>query len=78
MIAKAATEYTIDNPPVLIRVEWCKACGICYALCPQGVLAGDDFGVAVVVKPEACTQCAICWLHCPDFAITSAGDDENE
>ena len=52
-----------------IHDTWCKACGICVALCPQNVLAINEMGYPYVANEEACTRCGLCELHCPDFAI---------
>jgi len=49
---------------------WCKACGICAAFCPAGVLARDEAGYPYVKHPEKCINCGWCELRCPDFAIT--------
>lgn len=59
---------------IQIREDWCKGCGICIALCKQGVL-GNDFASnkAIVVAPEKCTKCGTCVIHCPDFAIRLEG-----
>lgn len=57
---------------VQIYRDWCKACGICAALCPKQVLGRDEAGRPVVVNPEACSGCGWCEIHCPDFAISVA------
>ncbi len=49
---------------------WCKACGICVAFCPKGVLDIDDEGFPFVKDLDACTGCGWCEIRCPDFAIT--------
>lgn len=61
-----------DHPDdeIFIYGPWCKSCGICYSLCPQGVLTSDKAGRPVVSNPEACTACCLCEILCPDFAIT--------
>lgn len=56
-----------------INTKGCKACGICYALCPQGVLDKDHMGKVVVKNLDACTQCRICEDHCPDYCIKIGG-----
>ena len=55
----------------------CKACGLCVAFCPEGVLAlsADEFNAlgyrpARVVNADACTGCAHCARMCPEAAIT--------
>ncbi len=50
--------------------DWCKACGICMALCPQQIITRDEEGKATITDPDACIGCRTCEVHCPDFAIT--------
>ncbi len=61
-----------EHPDVEIYVydKWCKACGICYELCPTGVLEPDKSGCPVVAHPEKCIACNLCEMLCPDMAIT--------
>lgn len=61
-----------EHPDVDVFVyrPWCKACGICYELCPAKVLTSDKAGYPVVSDPEACTACYLCEAMCPDMAIT--------
>ncbi len=61
-----------EHPDVEIFVydEWCKCCGICYELCPAGVLEADKSGRPVVAHPEKCLACHMCEMLCPDMAIT--------
>jgi 2-oxoglutarate ferredoxin oxidoreductase subunit delta len=66
--AQEPGEATTSRAPVRVDLRLCKGCGICVALCPQGVLAADGPAVRVVA-PESCTRCRLCELHCPDFAI---------
>ncbi|MZP30178.1 4Fe-4S dicluster domain-containing protein [Heliobacterium undosum] len=63
----------VEQAPVQINLAWCKACGICYALCPTKALGADELGKATLVQPKKCTKCKICENHCPDFAISVAG-----
>ncbi|RJX27205.1 MAG: ferredoxin family protein [Desulfurivibrio sp.] len=53
-----------------IFYDWCKACGICIAFCPQQVFRANDQGKPLAARPEKCTGCGFCEIHCPDFAIT--------
>ena len=55
---------------IFIYDRWCKCCGICYGLCPAGVLTSDKAGRPVVTNPEARTACYLCEKLCPDMAIT--------
>ncbi|MCK9296350.1 MAG: 4Fe-4S dicluster domain-containing protein [Desulfobulbaceae bacterium] len=55
-----------------IFYDWCKACGICIAFCPQEVFRPNKQGKPVVAQPDQCTGCGFCEIHCPDFAITIA------
>ena len=50
--------------------DWCKACGICIAFCPEKVFGKNDSGTPVVTNGDACTGCRFCEYHCPDFAIS--------
>lgn len=56
--------YTIS-----IKEDWCKACGICIALCPQHYLAPNHVGVPVIDNENSCIGCKACVLHCPDFCL---------
>ncbi|MEA4882526.1 MAG: 4Fe-4S binding protein [Clostridia bacterium] len=55
--------------PVVVRTEWCKACGICIAMCPKKVLEAGPGGKAVVARPEDCIKCEMCEIMCPDLAV---------
>ena len=55
---------------IFIYEKWCECCGICYELCPAGVLSSDKAGKPIVEHPEACTACYLCEKLCPDMAIT--------
>ncbi len=59
---------------IVFRIDifcaWCKACGICVAFCPTGVLEKDEAGYPYVKDIEKCINCGWCEIRCPDFAIT--------
>jgi 2-oxoglutarate ferredoxin oxidoreductase subunit delta len=58
------------RPPVfVVDPDLCKSCGLCWKLCPHGVLTTDAEGLPVATDPEACTRCLFCEQHCPDFAL---------
>jgi 2-oxoglutarate ferredoxin oxidoreductase subunit delta len=59
-----------EEPKIDIYRAWCKACGICVAFCPTGVLAKDEAGYPYVKEIEKCINCGWCEIRCPDFAIT--------
>jgi len=50
--------------------DWCKACGICMAFCPQEIIKTDRTGKPVIEEADRCVGCRFCEVHCPDFAIT--------
>ncbi|HCJ09718.1 MAG TPA: ferredoxin [Clostridiales bacterium] len=58
------------EPPVSIRREWCKACGICIEFCPKKVFDADEEGHPIIARPEECSSCQICEQLCPDFAVS--------
>jgi 2-oxoglutarate ferredoxin oxidoreductase subunit delta len=66
----AETKKKKGPPKIDIYKAWCKACGICAAFCPTGVLATDEAGYPYVKDIEKCINCGWCEIRCPDFAIT--------
>lgn len=69
---EAAEPEAARQPEFTIQIyrDWCKACGICAALCLKKVLGRDEEGRPVVLHPEACSGCGWCEIHCPDFALS--------
>lgn len=71
-----------ENTPVWVDESRCKACDICVAACPAGVLSmqadpSSTLGAMVkVLFPEDCIGCNDCELECPDFAIYVAERSE--
>ena len=75
------TKKKKEEPKIDIFKTWCKACGICVAFCPTGVLAKDETGYPYVKDIEKCIRCGWCEIRCPDFAITvekKAGREKKE
>ena len=59
------------NKKLVMTINWCKACGICMALCPQDVLGAEAVtNKVVLLAPENCTGCGLCELACPDYVFT--------
>lgn len=72
------------NTPVWVDESRCKACDICVAVCPAGVLSmraepSSTLGAMVdIVALDACIGCKDCELNCPDFAIYVAEKSDLE
>ncbi|NPA65285.1 MAG: 4Fe-4S dicluster domain-containing protein [Epsilonproteobacteria bacterium] len=70
------------NEPVWVNTSNCKACDICVAVCPAGVLGmryepTSTLGAMIHIDhPESCIGCQECELSCPDFAIYVADRKE--
>ncbi len=63
--------WITPNKKFIITLSWCKACGICMALCPQNVLGAEAVtNKVVLLSPENCTGCGLCELACPDYVFT--------
>ncbi len=45
-----ASEHPDDV--VYVYERWCKSCGICYSMCPQGVFTSDKSGLSHRVQPR--------------------------
>ncbi len=64
-----------ENTSVWFDDTRCKACDICVAVCPAGVLSmkqepTSTLGAMLSIEfPEACIGCNECELACPDVAI---------
>jgi 2-oxoglutarate ferredoxin oxidoreductase subunit delta len=85
---QASSEQVASNPSQTKKVkkrysqiifgDWCKACGICSAFCPKGVIGRDKTGAPIIERPDDCIGCRFCELHCPDFAITIKERNRNK
>ncbi len=59
------------NKKLVMTVGWCKACGICMAMCPRHVLGAEPVTQAVMlVAADRCNGCGLCELVCPDYVFT--------
>ncbi|HPF20377.1 MAG TPA: 4Fe-4S binding protein [Syntrophomonas sp.] len=61
---------------VYFHIDQCKACELCVAFCPQGILGLDEKVINIlgyhpvsILRAEECTGCGICALMCPDLII---------
>ncbi len=67
--AAAGTKRRKKLYEVAFYHDWCKACGICTAFCPQQIILSDKAGKPWISEMDRCTGCRFCEIHCPDFAI---------
>jgi 2-oxoglutarate ferredoxin oxidoreductase subunit delta len=61
--------FTSGGAVLFLHEAWCKGCGICVEVCPQGTLKLDGRDKPVVLPGMDCTGCLRCELLCPDFAL---------
>ncbi len=54
---------------VNIRYEWCKACGICYHVCPTKTIIQGELNKPTVPDHNKCIGCLMCENLCPDMVI---------
>ncbi|MFP3195524.1 MAG: 4Fe-4S dicluster domain-containing protein [Caldivirga sp.] len=54
----------------VIVLDSCTGCGICWAICPKGVLVGRLRDKAIVASQDQCMGCFSCQSNCPFNAIT--------
>ena len=75
MATAASMTENVNNAPVWVNTNNCKACDLCVSVCPSGVLgmiydSTSTLGAMISIDhPEACIGCNECELTCPDFAI---------
>lgn len=56
---------------LVMKTEWCKACGFCVSACPKKALKfsgkrNKQSYEYVEVDEEACVKCGSCYIVCPD------------
>ena len=53
------------------NVEACINCGMCSAVCPQGVFVPGARGTrrVQIVRADTCMECGACQLNCPTGAL---------
>jgi NAD-dependent dihydropyrimidine dehydrogenase PreA subunit len=61
--------YLKDVVTLELDAEQCSGCGMCTAVCPQGVFEIAD-GTARFVDRDACMECGACQQNCAAGAIT--------
>ncbi len=60
---------------LVVREEFCKACGICIEHCPPKVLSlsnrvnSKGYNSVELVDEDGCISCGFCYLVCPDLVI---------
>lgn len=60
---------------VIIKPDFCKACGYCINFCPRKILVPSKnynkkgYHYPEVTDESKCIGCRICEFMCPDFAI---------
>lgn len=58
------------NYKIIIKVENCKACKLCYDHCPTNAIKGnEETGIVEINDEDKCIGCLKCENICPDFAI---------
>ncbi len=69
-MAEATKAARARKVRIELNQKWCKACGICMAMCPKNVFDPEvGTGKAIIARPEDCSSCGMCELYCPDYAI---------
>lgn len=66
---RASESSKAKSPPeIVVKVSWCKGCGLCVEYCKRGVLEMDGV-LPIITDAEKCNRCLQCEMICPDFAI---------
>jgi Pyruvate/2-oxoacid:ferredoxin oxidoreductase delta subunit len=67
----ASPPSSSETSRVIIHADLCKACGLCIAFCPKGVLEkGTHINMlgfeATEYTGKGCTGCGTCYYVCPE------------
>ena len=70
VITKEYTEfYSVSDINTLeFNAGLCINCGLCIAVCPQGVFSEGE-SVIRIALPDACMECGACQVNCPVGAL---------
>lgn len=66
----------LKNKNLIIKPDFCKACGICVEFCPKSVLEIKEDKVNIK-DMNKCIKCGLCELRCPDYAIYLEDDSQD-
>lgn len=60
-----------ERNTLAFNADACINCGMCSAVCPQGVFAPGARGMrrVQIVRADACMECGACQLNCPTSAL---------
>lgn len=74
MTSKDSARQEIQISPhekLVLRVDWCKSCGICMEICQREVLGAEEVtNKVILLAPERCNGCGLCEIACPDYVFT--------
>jgi pyruvate ferredoxin oxidoreductase delta subunit len=59
----------------VIDAEACTSCGICWMLCPEGIITR---GKPYMIQMDYCHGCGLCAEECPKHAILMEDENSHE
>jgi 2-oxoglutarate ferredoxin oxidoreductase subunit delta len=68
---------------IKIKEEYCKGCGFCVEICPQGIIKQNNktnergYIIPEVTNQGECIACKKCELICPEMAVTVIEEEED-